>query len=194
MASACGVLRARYERRLVVTPRAGKTVGVSHARRCRSCVVRYRGEGKVDAVVSATASVHRRLPAAPPRRALGVEASARGLVRGRPPRRRRGSEKIELHQDLPKAPQSGQGDCEYQEGHRGQALIDCIGYPTNPFCLDSNNDVRCRMRAPVRRKIKDTINVISLRLDMSEEKATLLCGCLIFEQAEHFFSSVFRFR
>jgi hypothetical protein len=50
------------------------------------------------------------------------------------------------------------------------------------------------MQAPVRRKIKDTINVISLRLDMSEEKATLLCGCLIFEQAEHFFSSVFRFR
>ena len=42
------------------------------------------GEGKVDAVVSATACVHRRLPAAPPRRALGVEASARGLVRGRP--------------------------------------------------------------------------------------------------------------
>ena len=42
------------------------------------------GEGKVDAVVSATACVHRHLPAAPPRRALGVEASARGLVRGRP--------------------------------------------------------------------------------------------------------------
>ena len=41
-------------------------------------------EGKVDAVVSATACVHGRLPAAPPRRALGVEASARGLVRGRP--------------------------------------------------------------------------------------------------------------
>ena len=73
MASACGVLRARYERRLVVTPCAGKTVGVSHARRCRSCVVRYRGEGEVDAVVSATACVHevgkKIRPRLPPRRA-----------------------------------------------------------------------------------------------------------------------------
>ena len=100
MASACGVLRARYERRLVVTPCAGKTVGVSHARRCRSCVVRYRGEGEVDAVVSATACVHRRLPAAPPRRALGVEASARGLVRGRP----RGGFNASCHPSCPSCP------------------------------------------------------------------------------------------
>ena len=42
MPSACGVLRARYERRLVVTPCTGKRSG-SVMRGGRSCVVRYRG-------------------------------------------------------------------------------------------------------------------------------------------------------